>query len=166
MPWSTHVKSSFQISPADHQIRFFLSCLVHHLPESANSSPHCLFFINQTDRLNLSLESTHLHILLYENMVSTHANWHDTPNPQPGAIQPTQDGDPQATSNPLEMSFMISHGEGSRTPHNPPIGAEEQSPIFVQWSRCTKPSRSRQNSKSNKQTRSETRSPSASRWTN
>jgi hypothetical protein len=31
------------------------------------------------------------------------ANRHHTPNPQPGAAQPTQDGDPQATSNPLEL---------------------------------------------------------------
>ena len=72
MPWSTHVKSSFQISSADHQIRFFLSRLVDHLPESANSSPRCLFFINQTGRLNLSLESIYLHISLYKNMVLTH----------------------------------------------------------------------------------------------
>ena len=30
------------------------------------------------------------------------ANRHHTPNPQSGAAQPTQDGDPQAMSNPLE----------------------------------------------------------------
>ena len=30
------------------------------------------------------------------------ANRHHTPNPQSGVAQPTQDKDPQATSNPLE----------------------------------------------------------------
>jgi hypothetical protein len=39
------------------------------------------------------------------------ANRHHTPNPQPGAAQPTQDGDPQATSNSLELPFVISHEE-------------------------------------------------------
>jgi hypothetical protein len=46
-----------------------------------------------------------------------------TPNQQLGATQPTQDEDPQATSNPLELLFMVSHREGTRTSHNPPIGA-------------------------------------------
>ena len=39
------------------------------------------------------------------------ANRHHTPNPHPGAAQPTQDKDPQATSNPLKVSFVISHGK-------------------------------------------------------
>ena len=43
------------------------------------------------------------------------ANRHHMPIPQPGAAQPTQDGDPQVTSNPLELPFVISHGEGTRT---------------------------------------------------
>ena len=38
------------------------------------------------------------------------ANRHHMPIPQPGAAQPTQDGDPQVTSNPLELPFVISHG--------------------------------------------------------
>jgi hypothetical protein len=41
----------------------------------------------------------------------SHANRHYTPNTQPGAVQPTQDGDPQATSNPLEYLFTITRGE-------------------------------------------------------
>jgi hypothetical protein len=48
----------------------------------------------------------------------SHVNWHHMLNPQSGAAQPTQYEDPQATCNPLEMPFVISHGEGSRTPHN------------------------------------------------
>jgi hypothetical protein len=35
------------------------------------------------------------------------ANRHHTPNTQPGAAQPTQDGDPQATSNPLEYLLAL-----------------------------------------------------------
>jgi hypothetical protein len=46
------------------------------------------------------------------------ANRLHTPNFQSSVAQPTQDRDPQATSNPLELSFMISYGEGTRTPHN------------------------------------------------
>ena len=45
------------------------------------------------------------------------ANMHHTPNPQPGAAQPTQDEDPQATHNPLELPFVISHRKDTRTPH-------------------------------------------------
>lgn len=33
------------------------------------------------------------------------ANMSHTHNPQSGATQPTQDADPQATSNPLEISL-------------------------------------------------------------
>ena len=39
------------------------------------------------------------------------AHRHHMPNPQSGAARPTQDGDPQAMSNPLEYLFMISCGE-------------------------------------------------------
>ena len=35
------------------------------------------------------------------------ANRHHTPNPQSGAAQPTQDRDPQATSNPLEYLLVL-----------------------------------------------------------
>ena len=59
------------------------------------------------------------------------ANRHHTSNPQSGATQPTQDGDPQATSNPLELPFVISHGEGTRTPHKSPGGGQEQSPTLA-----------------------------------
>ena len=60
------------------------------------------------------------------------ANRHHMPNPLPGGAQPTQDGDPQATSNPLEMPFMISHGKGSRTPHKSTDWCRRQSPPSAQ----------------------------------
>ena len=40
----------------------------------------------------------------------SHANRHHTPNPQPGAAQPTQDEDPQATRNPLELPLALYRG--------------------------------------------------------
>jgi hypothetical protein len=59
-----------------------------------------------------------VHVVVIHPRGGSRANWHHTPNQQLGAAQPTQDGDPQATHNPLEMPFVIFHGEGSRTPHN------------------------------------------------
>jgi hypothetical protein len=57
-------------------------------------------------------------VVAIHTLGSLHANWHHTPNPQLGAAQSTQDGDPKATRNPLEMTFVISHRKASRTPHN------------------------------------------------
>ena len=59
------------------------------------------------------------------------ANRHHMPNPQPGAAQPTQDEDPRTTSNPLELLFVISHEEGTRTPHKSLGGGQEQSPTLT-----------------------------------
>jgi hypothetical protein len=59
------------------------------------------------------------------------ANRNHMSNPQPSVAQPTQDGDPQAMSNPLELPFMISHGEGIRTPHKSPRGGQQQSPTLA-----------------------------------
>ena len=91
------------------------------------------------------------------------ANRHHTPNPQLGAAQQTQDEDPQATRNPLELSSVISHGEGTRTPHNPPIGAGDKHHPPLNDPRCSKPSRCRQTPRVTREIRSETQSPSASR---
>jgi hypothetical protein len=57
-------------------------------------------------------------VVMIHSLGGSRANRHHMPNPQPGAAQPTQDEDPQATSNPLELPFVISYGEGTRTPHN------------------------------------------------
>jgi hypothetical protein len=40
------------------------------------------------------------------------ANRHHTPNPQSGAAQPTQNGDPQATHNPLEYILALHRRKG------------------------------------------------------
>ena len=38
------------------------------------------------------------------------ANRHHMPNLQPGAVQPIQDEDPQATRNPLELPLVLRQG--------------------------------------------------------
>ena len=89
-------------------------------------------------------------VVVIHSLGGSRANRHHTPNPQPGAAQPTQDGDPQATINPLEFSFMISHEGGTRTPHNPPIEARDKHHPLLNNPRCSKPSRVSANTKSNK----------------
>ena len=70
-------------------------------------------------------------VVVIHPLGGSRANWHHTPNPQLGARQPIQDGDSQATSNPLAMPFVISHGAGSKTPHNPSIRARVQAPPLL-----------------------------------
>jgi hypothetical protein len=67
-------------------------------------------------------------IVAIHPLVGSRANRLHMPNPQLGVAQATQDRDPQATSNPLELSFVISHGEGRRTPQNPSGDGHEQLP--------------------------------------
>ena len=62
------------------------------------------------DRINFSSEVYLLAgklvpIVAIHSLGGSHANRHHTPNPQLGAAQPTQDEDPQATRNPLELSL-------------------------------------------------------------
>ena len=53
-------------------------------------------------------------VVAIHSLGGSRANWHHTPNPQPGASKSTQYEDSQATSNPLVMPFVISHGVGSK----------------------------------------------------
>ena len=47
------------------------------------------------------------------------ANKHHTPNPQSGAAQPTQDEDPQTTSNPLEYLLSLHQGRVKNLSQSP-----------------------------------------------
>ena len=47
------------------------------------------------------------------------ANRHHTPNPQSDAAQPTQDGDPQAKSNPLEYLLALHRGKVKNPSQSP-----------------------------------------------
>ena len=91
-------------------------------------------------------------------------NRHHTPNPQPGATQPTQDGDPQATSNPLKIPFVISHTRKAQEPLTiTMIGARDKHHPPLNDPRYTKPSRLRQPPRVTSESHNETQLPSASR---
>ena len=49
-------------------------------------------------------------IVAIHSLEGSRTNRHHTPNPQLGAAQPTQDEDPQATRNPLELSLALHRG--------------------------------------------------------
>ena len=72
------------------------------------------------------------------------ANRHHTPNSQPGAAQPTQDEDPQATSNLLKVSFVISHGKAQEPLINHREVAKNNHQFLPTLLRCSKPSRRQQ----------------------
>ena len=58
-------------------------------------------------------------IVVIHSLGGSRANWHHTPNPQPGAAQPTQepgaaqptqDEDPQVMHNPPELPLALHQG--------------------------------------------------------
>ena len=98
------------------------------------------------------LSTSYVPVVAIHPLGGSRANRHHRPNPQLGAAQPTQDGDQQATSNPLKMPFMISHGEGSRTPHNQREVAKNNHQLLPTLLHCSKLFRRRQTPKSNKKT--------------
>ena len=46
-------------------------------------------------------------VVAIHSLGGSRANRHHTPNPQSGVVQPTQDEDPQATRNPLELPLAL-----------------------------------------------------------
>jgi hypothetical protein len=46
-------------------------------------------------------------VVAIHSLGGSRANRHHTPNPQPDASEPTQDKDPQAMHNPLELSLAL-----------------------------------------------------------
>jgi hypothetical protein len=46
-------------------------------------------------------------VVAIHSLGGSRANRHHTPNPQSGASEPTQDEDPQATHNLLELSLVL-----------------------------------------------------------
>jgi hypothetical protein len=49
-------------------------------------------------------------VMVIHSLRGSRANRHHTPNPQLGVAQPTQDEDPQATRNPLELPLALRRG--------------------------------------------------------
>jgi hypothetical protein len=60
-------------------------------------------------------------VVMIRSLRGSRANRHHTPNPQSGAAQPTQDEDPQAMRNPLELSLALHRGR-------------HKNPLQSQWS--------------------------------
>ena len=46
-------------------------------------------------------------VVVTHSLGGSHANWHQTLKLQPGAAQPTQDEDPQATRNPPKLPLVL-----------------------------------------------------------
>ena len=53
------------------------------------------------------LAASYVPVVAIHPLGGSRANRHQTPNPQSGAAQPTQDGDPQAKSNLLEYFLAL-----------------------------------------------------------
>ena len=65
-----------------------------------------------------------------DSLGGSRANRHHTPNPQSGAAQATQDGDPQAKSNPLEYLLALRRGKVKNVAE-PPKKSGPHAPIDV-----------------------------------
>ena len=65
--------------------------------------------INFSSEVHL-LASMLVPIVAIHSLEGSHTNRHYTLNTQPGAAQPIQDEDPQATSNPLELPLALRRG--------------------------------------------------------
>jgi hypothetical protein len=102
-------------------------------------------------------------VVAIHSLGGSRANWHYTPNLQPGATQPTQDED------------HTSHEQSTRVPFGSPLG-KGQEPLTITTievkdnhqpplddPRCSKPSRWWQPPRETSESRSEIRTPSASR---
>ena len=109
------------------------------------------------------LPASYIFVVAIHPLGGSCANRHHTPNPQLGVAQPTQDGDPQATSNPLEYLLALCEGKGQEPLTITTIGARDNHQPPLDDPRCSKPSRWRQPQRVTSQTHSETRIPSASK---
>jgi hypothetical protein len=65
------------------------------------------------------LPASYVSVVVIHPLGGSRANRHHTPNLHSGAAQPTQDGDPQATSNPLEYLLAIHRGKVKNPSQSP-----------------------------------------------
>ena len=65
------------------------------------------------------LHASYILVVAIHPLVGSRANRHHTPNPQSGVAQPTQDGDPQAMSNPLEYLLALHRGKVKNPSQSP-----------------------------------------------
>jgi hypothetical protein len=59
------------------------------------------------DDIIICLPASYVLVVAIHPLGGSRANRHHTPNPQSATTQPTQDGDPQATSNPQEYLLAL-----------------------------------------------------------
>ena len=57
------------------------------------------------------LPASYVVVVAIHPLGGSRANRQHMPNPQSGAVQPTQDGDPQATSNSLKYLLALHRGK-------------------------------------------------------
>jgi hypothetical protein len=87
------------------------------------------------------LLASYVPVVAIHPLRGSRANRHHTPNPQSSAAQPTQDEDPQATSNPLEYLLAHRQGKGQEPLPITMIEAGDKHLPPLDDPRCTKPSR-------------------------
>ena len=63
-------------------------------------------------------------VVAIHSLGGSRANRHHTPKLQSGAAQPTQDEDPQATSNPLEYLLALRQGKVKNPSQSPQSESE------------------------------------------
>ena len=103
-------------------------------------------------------------VVVIHSLEGSRTNWHHTPNPQQGATQPTQDEDHISHEQSTRVSFGSPLGKGQEPLTITTIGAGDNHHSSLNNPRFSKPSRWRQPPRVISEIRSETQSPSASRF--
>jgi len=81
-----------------------------------------------------------VHVVAIHPLKGSRANRHHVPNPLSGAAQPTQNRDPQATSNPLELPLTLRRGTQKNPSQSPELATNYHQHVS-KLLRCFKPSR-------------------------
>ena len=102
-------------------------------------------------------------VVAIHSLGGSHANRHHTPNPQPGAAQPTQDEDHTSHEQSTRVPFGALSGKGQEPLTITTIGARDNHHPPLNDPSCSKPFRWRQPPRVTSESRRETRTPSASR---
>jgi hypothetical protein len=102
-------------------------------------------------------------IVAIHPLEGSRTNRYHTPNPQSGAAQPTQDGDHTSDEQSTRVPFGSPLGKGQEPLTITTIGARDNHQPPLNDPRCTKPSRWWQPPRVTSESRSETRTSSASR---
>ena len=97
-------------------------------------------------------------VVVIHSLRDSCANWHHTPNPQPGAAQPTQDEDYISHEQSTRVHFGSSPGKGQEPLTISTIRARDKHLPLLNDPCYTKPSRWQQPPRVTSESRSETQS--------